>query len=96
MQQVLYNKVMAHTAEFKRLEERYGMEDASFLRKKLEAAIDEADDPCVDNYRVCDLLNEEEVAEYEVLRAGGCCGYHDEVVTAPSGREYWIGFNYGH
>jgi len=85
------------SVSFDGTEERYGLQDAAFLRSKLQEAEVVADDPReVDMERVCDILNKEEVDEYEEVCSDGCCGSHDEVVTAPSGRKYRIGFNYGH
>jgi hypothetical protein len=74
---------------------RYGEEIGTFLVKRAASAVHKK--WCVDNYRVCDLANLFEVAEYELRRSKGCCGFFDkEIAHRPSGRRFRIGFNYGH
>jgi hypothetical protein len=49
-----------------------------------------------DNIRIADESNKEQVAEYERIRAKGCCGFMDYQRFHWCGKCYVFGFNYGH
>lgn len=52
---------------------------------------------CVDNHRIADASDPEEVAAYEAIRDGGCCGSFDTQIVHPkTGKTILIGCNYGH
>ena len=54
-------------------------------------------DKCVDNYRVCQVIDGKTTIDYQMKRAHGCCGSLDTTVTNPkTGNVFAIGFNYGH
>lgn len=52
---------------------------------------------CADNMRIRPVnATIDEIADYEVSRAGGCCGFVDYQSFIYDGIEYLYGFNYGH
>ena len=55
-------------------------------------------DPCIDNHRYSTGWSEgsRRNNKYEISIDNGCCGFFDQKFKAPSGKYYWIGFNYGH
>jgi hypothetical protein len=54
-------------------------------------------DPCVDNFRVCEMGRDAEETAYVAARERGCCGAYDDTVTHHrSGRTFMFGCNYGH
>lgn len=76
-----------------RLIEKYGQEVADriwyeFLRV-------EGDYEFVDTFRACNPYDAEDLAQYNEIRDGGCCGSAEFQVTH-KGSVYWFGFNYGH
>jgi hypothetical protein len=82
------------------LTEEYGVRLGSFLANRFAKAIKRTGDLCIDNLRVADADNPEEMARYEKAKESGCCGFHDQKLTFRSfdspPKQYWIGFNYGH
>ena len=74
----------------------YGQEIELFLvAEALRIAEEEYD--CQDNFRLAEVGNAEEEAEYEAALLEGCCGFFDTVLThEPSKRSFRYGFNYGH
>lgn len=75
---------------------KYGKEIGKWVSGKLMEAIKETGDHCIDNERVCEIGNPEDMVAYERQRETGCCGFHDEEIDHSSGRKFFIGFNYGH
>lgn len=49
-----------------------------------------------DNMRIADESNKEQLAVYEKVRSGGCCGFIDYQRFWWNGKCYIFGFNYGH
>lgn len=55
------------------------------------------DDPCIDNIRFARYGDCDDMEEYFVKRANGCCGFYDGVHKYPGdGKKYLVGCNYGH
>ncbi len=50
----------------------------------------------VNNFRVANLKNHEQMKEYVEQIERGCCGSIDELLQGDSGRWYLLGCNYGH
>lgn len=50
---------------------------------------------CVDNFRIANVNNQEEIKIYNKSLKKGCCGFHDEVYDI-KGMQIKIGCNYGH
>lgn len=72
-------------------------EEVAFLIEEFMTMDEEVDDPCVDNYRACISNTDKDYSDkYEEALSHGCCGYEDKLITAPSGRIFSIGCNYGH
>jgi hypothetical protein len=65
------------------------------INAKLEGLLNDASSglDCVDNYRYALKSSRRDMRRFR--REAGCCGRHVETVTV-EGREYVIGFNYGH
>ena len=70
---------------------------SSFLNEEeaKEYMYDQADDPCIDNYRFAYKDDLDAMQRYEDASQGGCCGFYDSQITV-NGREAVIGCNYGH
>jgi len=50
-----------------------------------------------DNVRVAQVGSMEQESKYDEAVSNGCCGFYDETESCPiDGKEYRIGFNYGH
>lgn len=77
------------------LKARYGRRLASLLLRRLVAAQDGLS--CVDNERVAESSRRRERRYYRKCRASGCCGFDDfKVKDLLTGREFLVGFNFGH
>lgn len=50
----------------------------------------------VDNERIAEAGNAEQLVVYAQAVKEGCCGTADEVFTSTNGKKYWIGCNFGH
>lgn len=62
------------------------------IHKKLDKA-----GGCVDNYRICLLVDNRVNEDYRNSQRNGCCGFYDAVWTNPKTQNrFSIGFNYGH
>lgn len=78
--------------------EKYGKDDALFIKEELERmiqSIEETGEECVFNCRVAlkdDPIDEEEYEE--LLAEGGCSKFYDDEIESISGNVYKIGFNY--
>lgn len=51
---------------------------------------------CVDNTRVARIGNTAQMRRYRRALKYGCCGFADFEKTAPDGRRYRLGYNFGH
>lgn len=65
---------------------------AGNLQQSLESA------GCVDNFRDTEVVDDENVnPQYQVAVDNGCCGSSDYLYNNPvTGKNFRIGFNYGH
>lgn len=55
------------------------------------------DDPCIDNIRFACYGDMDDMEEYFVKRANGCCGFYDGIHRCPIDlKKYLVGCNYGH
>jgi hypothetical protein len=62
-----------------------------------QMATELGDEPCVDNERIADADDSEEVAAYEEAERHGCCGSMNLTLTHPTtGKTILVGCNYGH
>lgn len=74
----------------------YGSKLGAFLANRFAKLIRQTgQDPCMDNFRIAEVGNAEQEAEYERLRSSGCCGSVDATFDFDD-KKYMIGFNYGH
>lgn len=55
-----------------------------------------ADSDCVGNYRCARMKSSSQRRRYRKQFERGCCGFRDFSRTGPDGRQYILGFNYGH
>ena len=53
-------------------------------------------DPFIDNFRMARVWKSSDCRRYQREKNNGCCGFYDDIVTAPDGNKYLIGCNYGH
>lgn len=67
---------------------------AIWLRDQLVEAV--GDSEYVDNIRYAPADDPVRMADYQVRKEHGCCGYYDETVEHPVYGRWCIGFNYGH
>lgn len=75
------------------LNERYGDDIGNWLQDV--AVYEMAKYDCADNLRVAEKSNKAEMEQYMIAEKRGCCGsYCDEF--SYKGRQFLIGFNYGH
>lgn len=83
---------------YRQVVDRYGHGIATFLQNRFSQIFrDIGRDPCVNCVRVADASNRQEMAEYERIKANGCCGSIDrKFYDKKSGRTFWLGCNYGH
>jgi hypothetical protein len=74
---------------------RYGPKAGSFLAKRIAKHMRKKD--CLSHFRVADVDMPEELAKYEEIQSGGCCGSVDEEIQHyPTARRFKFGFNFGH
>ena len=78
-------------ATYEYFESTYG--DSKVL-ETLYAVAENGDYDYADNFRISDGSALED-ALYFVAQFHGCCGYHDTTLNV-DGKEYKVGFNYGH
>jgi len=80
--------------------ETSNIKESSFekwIRETFEKITKNMRDDCPDNYRVCEVGDEQGEQDYQETFNLGCCGSYDEVFThEQSGRKFRFGFNYGH
>lgn len=67
-----------------------------WLRDEMQVAQVLNGDHCIDNERFAEVGNDEQETDYTAAEQSGCCGRDDSIVTHTSGRNFRIGFNYGH
>jgi hypothetical protein len=48
-----------------------------------------------DNFRIAEQGNLEQELLYKQAQKKGCCGFYDEIIEV-EGRQFLVGFNYGH
>jgi hypothetical protein len=72
---------------------KYGKGIAYRIALWFELCEDEYDN--MDNIRVAEKGNLDEMAVFEEMREQGCCGSHEWSVIFGK-REFLVGFNYGH
>jgi len=65
------------------------------IRAALKTLEEEADDLCMDNYRIARHDSPSARRRYAKQRKSGCCGSMDSTIVV-EGVKYLIGFNYGH
>ena len=85
-----YTDIVTHSVR------KYGKEIGKWVSGKLLDKSREDGFICVDNERICEVGNPEDMVAYERRRETGCCGFHDEEIDHSSGRKFFIGFNHGH
>ena len=57
----------------------------------------EEEENCSDNFRIAEMGNSEEEAEYNKQKEKGCCGFIDvSYYDRSTKRSFLVGFNYGH
>jgi len=61
-----------------------------------ELAREQSGRTCCDNDRVARVGNTAQMRRYRRQKMAGCCGSRDWRARGPDGRDYLIGFNYGH
>ena len=70
------------------------------IRRRLMKIIDQITEDynydCADNFRFYEVGNTEQKSDYEARRSTGCCGFVDDKEIKYLGRNFIIGFNYGH
>jgi len=50
---------------------------------------------CADNYRWAEIGNKKQLKLFMIKKEAGCCGCYEDTITV-LGKQYLIGFNYGH
>ena len=72
-------------------------EERQWAYEQLQNLIDSEELDYVDNYRVAEVGDSAEEAEYERIRDEGCCGSVNQVYTHPTtGKQILVGCNWGH
>lgn len=72
-----------------------GGDDFCWLCNQIAKAVEDVNDNCIDNWRMC--YGPVPDRGYEAQRKTGCCGFYDIVITNPkTGTTFCIGCNYGH
>lgn len=82
--------------KFKTWKEALNPRIREWAERKLQRAIEEINDPYVDNTRVACMKKNSQMRRYKKQKESGCCGYFDRKYIGPDGKNYLIGFNYGH
>ena len=87
-------EIMSRTEYYAYMRENY-QDILAYIGKIVRGSGEHDEYDYADNYRIAAVNNEFEVMMYERIKEDGCCGSYDRKINF-KGKEYFIGFNYGH